>query len=282
MNTLFRRAAWGLTMTALMLAQLAIAADGRRTDELMRASGMHARLAEVQPEILKAIAERADMRVEDRDRLAEILGAAFKPAKLQESATRELRRVLSAQDEDEALRFLGTDLGHRITRLQALAAADGGADRHPALAKSQWSTAPQHRRDLLGRLSAAVSYPEAAVDGYINMTTSIEYAAGLASKPTEAEKTVQAYLLTRVRNRLARLRPELVRVAGEASRFSLAYTYRDLSDEELDRVVAFAESPAGLRFSDASMKAMGHAFTVAQAETGTAIGEEWVRRRGRS
>ena len=269
-------------MAGLALAQVAIAADVRRTDELMRASGMHGRLAMVQAEVLGSIVERTDLRPEDRAPMAEILGATFKPAKLQESATRELRRLLSAQDEDEALRFLGTELGRRITRLLALAIADDAAGGHPALAKSQWSTASQQRRDLLGRLASAVSYPEAVADGYISMTTSIEYAASLASKPTDTEKTVHAYMIARIRNRLERFRPELVRVARETSRSSLAYAYRDLSDEDLDRFVAFAESPAGLRFSDASMKAMAHAFIVAQEETGTAIGADWVRRRGRS
>lgn len=54
---------------------------------------------------------------------------------------------------------------------------------------------------------------------------------------------------------------------------SLAYTYRDMSDKELDEGIHFYETPAGKWFNDTSIKAITSAIGKASGEIGEKIGK---------
>jgi hypothetical protein len=53
----------------------------------------------------------------------------------------------------------------------------------------------------------------------------------------------------------------------------LAYSYRDLSDSELKRLLSFLESPAGVRYVTAYNASMGAGFDAMGKRTGERLGE---------
>jgi hypothetical protein len=60
---------------------------------------------------------------------------------------------------------------------------------------------------------------------------------------------------------------------------SLAYTYRDLADEELDAVAGFYQTPEGAWFSNTGMEAISAAIGKSSREIGEKIGKSLVLKR---
>jgi hypothetical protein len=54
---------------------------------------------------------------------------------------------------------------------------------------------------------------------------------------------------------------------------SLAYTYRDLTDKELEAAIKFYEAPAGKWFNDTSIRAITSAIGKASKEIGEKLGK---------
>jgi hypothetical protein len=59
----------------------------------------------------------------------------------------------------------------------------------------------------------------------------------------------------------------------EPMRRFLAYSYRDLSDADMKRLIAFLESPAGSRYVTAYNAAMGAGYDAMGRRTGEQLGE---------
>ena len=263
-----------LLLWALVTAAVAAESGGSRAAELMRLSGIDAQLDRMQKDLVDPESQSLNFRPEDRVRVANIMRVTFAPEPLRASIRQDLARLLTPDVEEAALGWLRSDLGRKVRTLEARVENEGGLTlRHPALAKSILSTAPPERREMYRRLAAAIRYADANADMLFNIFAAVTHAASAASG-----RQLEHHFI-RARAALSHRREEIVRTLNAQAMAALAYTYRDLSDDELLRYIAFAESPAGLRYHDACLRAVSNAFTAAATEMGKRIAEEFSKPR---
>jgi hypothetical protein len=274
-----KRIVAALAALALSLPILAAEWTTRRTEQLIAASPLFVPLNQVDRKIQAMLAESSStagapgerLRPTDAERIAIALAASFKGERLREAAARELRRALAAEDEALALAWLEGPMGSRIARLESRSAHEGGAERYRSLAKSLLSTSAPHRRALFARIAAASNAAEANADMVINMVTAVVKGAELFMQPPDPGAA------ERMRKRLSWDRMQLVHAMREQAMMHAAYTYRELTDEELEAYIGFLESGPGLRYSNASAKAIDRAFTQASNDLGRLGGESFAK-----
>jgi hypothetical protein len=273
-------------LVLLHAAAPAADANGRRTDDLLHASGLWKQLGEIDPAIRMMLAEsqekaRTDpaasrLGPEELKRLSAAMAASFEADSMRRIVSENLARRLSAEDERAALRWLDSNLGRRITRMEERAEEATAAPVRAKLGKELLEKAAPARRKQYERLAAAVNAGNAGADLMINMTSAMLY--GVAS----TVGGVDAGTLRKVRAQIAARRPELVRGMREQALVGFAFAYRGLPDGDLDTYVEFVESPAGRRYSDACMKSLDEAFTRAALDMGERIGAQLPAERRRS
>jgi hypothetical protein len=102
----------------------------------------------------------------------------------------------------------------------------------------------------------------------IDMNAAIVYGAASTSSHPDPR------LLETLRAGIPAERAGLERTLAEEAARRYAYAYRSLSEDELDRYLAFLQSPAGRRYSDASMRALESALTRASRDAGERLGDD--------
>src|SRR2546423_11770647 len=113
-------------------AATAVHAQGRRTEELMRKSGLWDQVAQLHVQMKVGVmfarddAKQRNSPMLDDAAYARLSGAidrAFAPDVLREAVTLQMEELLSAADEAEVLKWLSADLGARFTRWEVQAGA---------------------------------------------------------------------------------------------------------------------------------------------------------------
>ncbi|HXZ49993.1 MAG TPA: hypothetical protein VEG27_13300 [Usitatibacter sp.] len=275
-----RRIARWLLLSLACASLTAAAADpsahGRRIEELMHKSGLWVQVGQFQAQVKEGVADyrrqaqagsgRAALTDEEFARVVAAIGFAFAPDRLRTSVAREMAAALSVEDEDAALAWLSSDLGQRITRLEEESGASGAARRFEEESPAVLAKLSPERLDKCRRLAESARAGEAAARIVIDMSAAILYGAAVTGKLPGAE------LLDSLRREFEARRPQLEREYADQAIRAYAYNYRALSDEDLERYVAFAESPAGRRYHGASQAALDAALTRASLEMGERLG----------
>jgi len=130
-------------------------------------------------------------------------------------------------------------------------------------APAYFATVPKARVAIFQRLADAIRVGEGSAGMMINMMGAIAYGMALADPTGDPRATAKV-----IKERLEPQRAHFVTIFGERAVQSFAYTYKDVPDAEIDRYVEFAETPAGRRYHDASMKAYDNVMTRASLEMG--------------
>lgn len=195
------------------------------------------------------------------ERAATAMRSAFATAygadRLRPAVARVLADTLSEEDARAALAWLTTDLGRRITSLEEAAAERAPPERTDEIA----AALPPARRALFVRLSSALHAGEVAATVLINMTWGLARGAEIASPGSARQADDIRAALEGSRARIvAQVERQMVGVN--------AVTYASLTDEEIERYIAFAESPAGGRYHAATSIALERALSDASIEAG--------------
>ena len=265
----------------LALASLAQPAEGlaqqRRTEELMHKSGLWVQAGQVREQLLEGVARmrgqaplpgRAAMSDRAVARVMAAMRVAFSPERLRAGIARELATLLTREDEDAALVWLSSDLGVRVNGLEEASGEMEGLRAYERDGPAFLATVPAARLEQCRRLATAVHAGEATASTVIDMTAAIIYGAASASRLPPPG------LLDTLRAGVRAERSGLEQSLGEDAARHYAYAYRSLSDAELDLYVAFLDSPAGRRYSEASMHAVDGALTRASLDAGKRLGED--------
>lgn len=269
-----------VTATTIAIAGFACAAADpaeRRIDELMHKSGLWEQIGQMQAQVragaeearaeAKASGRAEDMSDADFSRLASAMNRVYAPDRMRAAVSKELAAALSVADEQEVLVWLSSDLGKRITRIEE---EQGEVERYRKTdreAPEFLKTVPRERIAKFTRLADSIHVGESSATMLINLTIATIY--GLASSaPGGADESV----LRRLRQRFEAQRPQLVAAMTQRSIAGFAYTYRDLKDAEVESYVAFAESPAGRRYHEATTIALDNALMEASLELGRQVG----------
>jgi hypothetical protein len=193
---------------------------------------------------------------------------SFSPAAMQDDLVRGIAARLTVGEMRKALVWLDTDLGRRMTRFEELAAEQltpeslqayaEGMKRRPLSAK---------RGELIAGLAAATK----AVEGSANIIEGVALgiAVGMDSMQPVQKRLGMAALSEQLRQSMP---PDRIREAiGAVTPVMYAYTYREVSDADLEAYLAFNRSNSGVRYNDAMMGALTEALAQAGLRVGAAI-----------
>ena len=193
---------------------------------------------------------------------------SFSPAAMHDDLVRGIAARLTIGEMRKALVWLDTDLGRRMTRVEELASEQltpeslqayaEGMKRRPLSAK---------RSELIAGLAAATK----AVEGTANIIEGVALgiAVGMDSMQPVQKRLGMAALSEQLRQSMP---PEKIREAlGAVTPVMYAYTYRDVSDADLEAYLAFNRSNSGVRYNDAMMGALTEALAKAGLRVGAAI-----------
>ncbi len=157
-----------------------------------------------------------------------------------------LGESLSDADLESILAWLESDIGHRVTRLEAAA---NDPDRQHEIAQFAAGLAsnppPAARLHSIQALDEAARISESTLEATLGVQLAVATAV-TASLPANQRPPVQllAEMLDASRPRLAPLLQNQIRVL-------LLFTYHSLSDPEMFEYLAFCQSPVGRRYNQA-------------------------------
>ncbi|APV48574.1 hypothetical protein BWI17_02050 [Betaproteobacteria bacterium GR16-43] len=268
-----------LALATVIIAGQAHAQAPRRVDELMQKSGMNSLLVQLEKAILTEMERAAETTVDlgigrpltadDRTRLAATVSSSFNAARMKQEVKASLQKSMTAPDENVVLAWLDTDFGRRIvatdTSYHAATMSMPQQQYYDDVMRARKGIT-QDRADLLKRLGSALSEGEANARMRTNMTASVFFGVmsamdmsvneiELAKKTLEARRGVMAHAARQ----------------GAVARF--AHQYQALDDSQLEKLVTFAESPAGLRYYDAMEAALEGSITRASLDFGRQYAE---------
>lgn len=270
---------------AFSFASPASADSARHVDELLHKSGIWKQAGDL-PEQLKAGAKEArekekasgqpaTMTDAEYARLNAAMARAFSADRMRRIVASEIERGLSAADEAKLLEFLSSDLGKRTTKAEEDVSDPAQSLEMRKYADEIFIKTPGARVSKLARLTRAFRAGESATSMMIGMASAVAYGAAVAS-PNGDERVARE-----MRRKFEAQREELTETMNRQLTKVFAYAYRALSDDDLDRYLEFAQTPAAQHFTDITIKAFDKAFQEGGLELGRYIGRE-AGKNGRS
>ncbi len=174
---------------------------------------------------------------------------------------------LDADTLKKAEDFLATDTGKRMVAADLALASLSDADADKVMNGDITAPSTAQRDALIEKLERAERSAESTVQILVTMGTAVAagtaVGSGLDPGPVEqrARKSGEASRQTMEEN------------MREPSRRYLAYGYRDLSDADLKRVLAFLQSTAGKQYISAYLASLGAGFYAMGRRCGEQLGE---------
>ena len=237
----------------------------------MRKSGLWQQLAEIEPGVQQGITQSDNevrrLNDEQLQRLRDAARASYGPERLRAAMRAELAASLPPSETEQALQFLATDLGKRVTALEEAAASPENSDHIETIAADAAAALEPARKQLIDRMIKATRLAEVAASIVINQQMGVMRGfavyAGNADDGSKDDETA----------RLNRYREQMIALLGPRMTAHSAVIYGPLTDEDLAQYVAFLESPAGVRMSNAVGVALDKVLGAAAFELGRRIGD---------
>jgi len=244
---------------------------GATAHRLMIRSGMSVQLRGFTGQIEAAFKQYSG-KVDERI-LAALLEAAkeaYRPDLLQDDMTRRLAKKLTADDMENALTWLETDVGQRITQSEEVASAALDEQRLQGYAERLKSKPLAVRRaQLIAGLISATSALRAAAAMQEDIAMGV--ATGMDSMQPKERRVGEAGLRATVRKALST--EQVQQVLAQQMPVMFAYTYRNISDADLVGYVAFLNSVAGKRYQDAMNGTLIEGLGRASVQLGELTGQ---------
>lgn len=250
-------AAWLL----LAAGQPALAASkDAQIDALVRVSGLDRQVQQIPALIQQQLQQRL---ASDKSKLPKetqaVMGRAMVEAYDPDSMLKAIRRHIDDQYDEakaaKALEWLMGALGRRLTELEVAGATPEGANGLRAFAQSLQSTpVKQERIQLMVRLDDATGVTQQTVQMVLAMFDGVMRGL-MAADPVEKRPSAQQ--MDQIKAQIQE------RVAGPLRNQTIVtflYNYRDVSQEDMERAIAFYQSEAGQWYQSTTaeglMKAM--------------------------
>jgi hypothetical protein len=191
---------------------------------------------------------------------------AFAAVRLNDLVVAAVARDLNPTQAQEALRWLRTPDGRRVTSLELIATTQS-ADLQAWLAKGNaaYAGATPQRRALLDVVEQTLRASDQMAEVQLQAVTALLRGVASAMPPQQVADLVP------VLAQLQRQRPQMVAAARGMVLASFASTYAPLSDADLGRYVDFLRSPAGQRMNQVVFQAFNNAMATASESMGRAL-----------
>ncbi|MFZ0931152.1 MAG: DUF2059 domain-containing protein, partial [Syntrophobacteraceae bacterium] len=243
--------------------------------ELYVKSGMEKQLGQL-PSLIQTLFDQSAAQDEQARKLPkEVLSAirasvpeAFAPEKMKEAMLAELNEKLPAQDIKKVLQWFDSPLGKKCTQLEEAASTpEAQAEIQQYTARLQNSPPTAERLKVLREFDSAVKGAESAVDIAIHTRVAVAMAI-IAAFPLEQQRP-----LDDLSREMEKTRPVLEAAVRSQMLFSDLYTYRSLTEADIQLYTKFAKSPAGSKFTLVTTAVLKEAVLEGAVKWGKIIGE---------
>jgi hypothetical protein len=206
-------------------------------------------------------------RLDDKlvNALADAAKEAFRPEALQEDITGRVGKMLSVTDMKTALGWLESDAGRRVTQSEELSSASFDVKSLQAYAERlKAKPLGAKRQQLIAELLGATGAVKAVAA--VQEAMALGVALGMDSLQPPERRVGETALRGRIRQMMP---PEkLQAVLAQQLPVMSAYTYRDISDADLEGYVRFLKTVGGKRYHDSTTAALTEALGRASVRTG--------------
>lgn len=212
--------------------------------EVIKLSGLQHEIQQLPQQVLAGFDQQGrKLPVEQHAALRQALATSFDASIIERQITRELEATLHPEIIKATLKWLRSDLGRKVTKLEEAASSPRTQEELPAFAKQlEKSPPPEDRVRLIRRIDQASNGTELILDISESLAVSIASAYD-ATLPASQRTGVE-----QVRRQLARNRDTLRQQVQNYVWISLLRSYRTLPLKELRHYAEFLESEAGLGF----------------------------------
>jgi hypothetical protein len=238
---------------------------------LMRKSGLWEQLGAIAPQ-MEAAADTAlsqsesKMSPDELKRLTQAFVTAYSPMHLRATALGVMAAQLTPAHVAALEAWYNSPDGKAITQLEEAASTDAGDFQARVQTGAKvLASATADRQALLKRVAQVTRAAQASTDIIINTAVGIQ--EGLAKVMPMGSKSAAKEF----RAVLEQQRPQMVKSFKTATVALFAAAYEGLDDESLSRYVGFLKSPAGLAYTEVSLRAMDQAFVEAAHDLGRSI-----------
>jgi hypothetical protein len=256
-----------LVVVSLSTAQAEPAGKEVLSQQLLKASGLEQQIAQIPDQVLSGIAsQQATMPTEQYNILIAALKEAFHVQRLTVNVSARIEKNLDLETMRAALTWLHSDLGMKITGLEEAASTPQGVQQLQAYAqKLQTHPASPARLQLAERLDA-VTY---ATDMLVNIVTATMLGVATAIDAAQVkERRIGAEAL---KAQLDLQRPALLQTYRPIVTASMLYTYQGVGDADMNRYIAFLESPPGHDYQTTVNAALIGALSDSSERLGTTL-----------
>lgn len=242
-------------------------------EEALEATGMNKAVDQIQEQMTAGMdaGGQGKLKPEVQALLRKTLLESFPP----DSLRQRLRERFAADFNfnEPHLRALLADISGPVAQRMIALEARGGDDEAGLtqfLEKQRQTPLPEQRQALFRRLEAAVGASRQATEITLVTARAMMQGAGAAGGQSVAD----------LEGELAKMRATLEPRMREGLLLSLAYTYRDASDEDLAAYAAIYESPHGKWFMDNIFQALREDFQANSERFGSRLTELIEAQRG--
>ena len=250
-------------------------ADDHKSDQLvqtlMQKSGMKKQIEQM-PQLLQAEldqqqAEAKGIPQEEFNRFSGIARSAFNPKMIHAAVQTYIKLNLSENDMKEVLEWLDSPLGTKITKMEENAStAEAYKEMQAIGAKLLYENKDSARMNKIIKLDKATGATQSTVNTVMNIQLAMMTAMSAAM---EADKRPS---FEDVQDLVKNIQPQIQAAMSQVVQMQFLYTYRELTDNEIDRYTQFAESKSGQRYHNVSIMAINEALVHAARNIGSRLG----------
>lgn len=262
-------------VSLLLCSGICIAGEGNADQELVRTlmkkSGLNKQIEQI-PLMMQAGMAQADqnepsrkLTQKEKSDLNRMVAAAFNAKAINAAVQKHIGSTLAEKDIRAALAWLGSPLGEKITRLEEDSSTPAAYTEMQAMADTL--TKNTARAAQLRKLDSAVKATEAGVSVALNIQISLLTA--MSSRVPRDKRPSAGEIADQVNKNSAEIRS----MVEQETLLSFLYTYRTLTDAEVDRYIAFAESESGRKYHASTAKGVSDAVVQASRTLGSMLGK---------
>lgn len=262
-----------VTALSLLAVGPTIAAERISTETaaaIVQKSGVADQLPDFAPSMRAGITTNPEIASKLTEaQLGALLGAfesAYAPAKLSADINAALVKDLKPAAAKDALAWLDSPLGTKITELENGATLLANDPEQMAAAQKRLERLPPRRAERYIALMKSTGAAESGAQIVINSSLGMAYGAAATLGGNEPD-------LADMRKEMEASRPQMVEALGNTYIVMFAAVYQDLPEADLDRYLAFADSASGKAYHKAITDALDVALVNAAKEAGRQIVE---------
>lgn len=265
----------GALFAACMLAvtgsgEAEAAVPGHTAEQVVRESGLAAQVQELPGAVAASLAESAEalgLPTGLTSQLQREGRRAFEPMRLLSSTVSITAHDLDAPAAADALRWWRSAAGQQIRALENEAVARQARDPAGWLSKANatYAAASPARRTRLDAIERATQAAELTADLQIQVATAVLRGIAAGAPPAAREELRQAL------EQLQRQKPLFVAAARGSMLATFAACYATAQDADLDRYLAYLQSPEGRHATIVLVRAVSSASSDAAADLGRSV-----------